>query len=546
MFIVRKCDIVKSKSKLIISISGIIIVTLALIGITYGYYQTKVTGNPTGKSIEVVTGNVAVTYTDLTENDVSEIITPGYEHIKLFTVQNTGNVEAKYSIALMDVINTFNRTQDITYTLYRNVGNNTINTTTLANYETVASGIFPTSNAVIKVDEIITTPNSYYTYALKINYVNSAENQNEDQGKTFSGKVQILATDNLDDYNPFDAGTFAYKIFDNGADVLLTSGTTVNKKYSSTTPDFSKVADGSDESNVGLFSIDDVQGTSYYFRGPVKNNYVNFAGYCWRIVRIDGDGSVRLALASSSGVCTEENLDSTSAVLRDDDKNVLYNWFDLSFEYNYDGEEVIFNDNQSLSTPKRFVDGGNIKGYIVTYDSQYGNYGEEGFSKNYTAMDSTITSKLKSEQICLGEITTKYKYGTYSNYFESYGRLAVDFSPSLECPVNSKKTTTTNVFYLTGDELVLAGAKYYNSNNNFYLIENMNGIYTDRGIFTTTFINGGIDNYGELLYLWQNGSINNSLIDATNWYPMRPVISVLDTVIYNSGNGTLESPYEIS
>ena len=42
-----------------------------------------------------------------------------------------------------------------------------------------------------------------------------------------------------------------------------------------------------------LASTEDDYGTSYYFRGAVKNNYVEFANKCWRIVRITGDGSVK-------------------------------------------------------------------------------------------------------------------------------------------------------------------------------------------------------------------------------------------------------------
>ena len=39
-----------------------------------------------------------------------------------------------------------------------------------------------------------------------------------------------------------------------------------------------------------LASAVDDYGTSYYFRGAVTNNYVEFANKCWRIVRISGDG----------------------------------------------------------------------------------------------------------------------------------------------------------------------------------------------------------------------------------------------------------------
>lgn len=46
----------------------------------------------------------------------------------------------------------------------------------------------------------------------------------------------------------------------------------------------------------GLIKSTDDDGTCYYFRGKVLNNYVSFAGMLWRIVKINGDGSVRLIL----------------------------------------------------------------------------------------------------------------------------------------------------------------------------------------------------------------------------------------------------------
>ena len=48
------------------------------------------------------------------------------------------------------------------------------------------------------------------------------------------------------------------------------------------------------KSDKGLYQGTDDYGTAYYYRGNVKNNNVYFAGYYWRIVRINGDGSIRL------------------------------------------------------------------------------------------------------------------------------------------------------------------------------------------------------------------------------------------------------------
>ena len=49
-----------------------------------------------------------------------------------------------------------------------------------------------------------------------------------------------------------------------------------------------------DKSDKGLYQETDDYGTTYYYRGNVKNNIVQFADIYWQIVRINGDGSIRL------------------------------------------------------------------------------------------------------------------------------------------------------------------------------------------------------------------------------------------------------------
>ena len=59
------------------------------------------------------------------------------------------------------------------------------------------------------------------------------------------------------------------------------------------TQEFTKIAPNDTETD-GLYMTEDDEGESYYYRGAVKNNYVSFAGFIWRIIRRNGDGSVRL------------------------------------------------------------------------------------------------------------------------------------------------------------------------------------------------------------------------------------------------------------
>ena len=47
-------------------------------------------------------------------------------------------------------------------------------------------------------------------------------------------------------------------------------------------------------SEVGLYAVDDDYGTSYIYRGDVLNNNVYFGEYYWKIIRMNGDGSIRM------------------------------------------------------------------------------------------------------------------------------------------------------------------------------------------------------------------------------------------------------------
>ena len=51
----------------------------------------------------------------------------------------------------------------------------------------------------------------------------------------------------------------------------------------------------------------DAYGDSYYYRGNVTNNYVLFAGKYWRIVRYNGDGTVRVIYDGTSAHANGES-----------------------------------------------------------------------------------------------------------------------------------------------------------------------------------------------------------------------------------------------
>ena len=82
----------------------------------------------------------------------------------------------------------------------------------------------------------------------------------------------------------------------------------------------------------GLISSKDDLGESYYFRGNVLNNNVEFANLNWKIVKINGDGSVKLVLSTLTGDLSkyyEEEYEFTKSTIYD----YLNKWFDNNLKY---------------------------------------------------------------------------------------------------------------------------------------------------------------------------------------------------------------------
>ena len=63
------------------------------------------------------------------------------------------------------------------------------------------------------------------------------------------------------------------------------------------------------DSELGLYAASDDLGTSYYYRGNVLNNYVSYGGYIWRIIRQNGNGTIRMIY---SGTSTSDTGSATS------------------------------------------------------------------------------------------------------------------------------------------------------------------------------------------------------------------------------------------
>ena len=96
-----------------------------------------------------------------------------------------------------------------------------------------------------------------------------------------------------------------------------------------------------------VFTTTDWKGTSYYFAGNPTDNWVQFAGFYWRIVRVNGDGSVRLIYngTSTTTTGTETMINSNQAF------NSSYNRSEyVGFKYTTGEQHGLTTDSTILNT----------------------------------------------------------------------------------------------------------------------------------------------------------------------------------------------------
>ena len=101
------------RQKIIVSITGIFIVLLTLVGLTYAYFLTRITGNEEEKSISVTIVNLELRYDDASEDIIINIAMPNTIAVKKFTVTNSGNAKVTdYQVYLENVVNELERNVD--------------------------------------------------------------------------------------------------------------------------------------------------------------------------------------------------------------------------------------------------------------------------------------------------------------------------------------------------------------------------------------------------------------------------------------------------
>ena len=306
-------------------------------------------------------------------------------------------------------------------------------------------------------------------------------------------------------------------------------------------PDFTKSAcdDAACESHEkGIFETTDDGGVSYYYRGSVENNYVSFAGYYWRIIRINGNGSIRLIYDGTSPHANGEI---------SEDRQVGETQFNVNNNDNmYVGYMYTNGEAHGLGTSSVIKQAND--NFYTSYLSNYANYidVDTGFCGDRSALN---------HQDGVGT-------GTVFTYTLGYLRVLTS-TPSLSCENSSdlytvsssnvgNKALTYSIGLITADEVIFAGHgggvfdgeyNYLPTSPNSYLITgNPFWTITPAGSYNTF---GGRGWYSYVLYVGSAGGIDDGVVNANGTHNLRPVINIRSDVTV-LGEGTVENPYTFS
>ena len=339
-----------------------------------------------------------------------------------------------------------------------------------------------------------------------------------------------------------------------GSSISGTMETTTNLQYvyyvvsaTSNSITYKIISSNKNTTEALLASTEDDYGTSYYFRGAVKNNYVQFANKCWRIVRVGGNGSVKLILhndntAGTANPCDPANNSASAAFAR-------YSGTTYKSAFNSS-----YNDNAYVGF-KYGTPGSS------TYEATHANTNNSTILTNletwYTNNLKTYADAIADTEWCndktnvtdttydpYGWNPNGYGYGTNVTYYGATQRLvsksnsAGGTGPSLKCNGELSKINS-KVGLITADELALAGYAYGKGNTTTYLQENATDTY-----WWSLSPNGFS---GSRAYVWDVGGSYGGFSSnfVSNTIGVRPSISLKSTTNV-TGDGTSSSPFIIN
>lgn len=291
-----------------------------------------------------------------------------------------------------------------------------------------------------------------------------------------------------------------------------------------------------DNTTGKMFSAQDDDGTSYFYAGVVNDNWVYFGGFYWRIIRFNGDGSIRMIYAGTST------------------DNVWHGNYQIG--------------NCYFSTADKLKDNNMYVGYMYTNGEVHGtsvssyakqkvdewynaNLNKNGI-KEHISLDAGFCGDRGSRTNNKSEIPNGTGgTGTINTYYAPnlrFGDSKYTFTPTLKCADSrdlytvsgaskGNKALTYPVGLITVDEIILAAG--YWDNEDSYLYANT----TYWTMSPDTFVEGS----GARVYMYNTNTTSGGWVSSVYLHQssgLRPVIN-LNPYVVLSGDGTKTNPYKI-
>ena len=352
-----------------------------------------------------------------------------------------------------------------------------------------------------------TIPKSGYTFNEERSYCTVNGEEDESITVSYDTNTQSLSVSPLT-----TKGTKCYLYFDEQR-TLLKDAILTNNEVNSGTPNFSQTA----TTDEGVYKTEDNQGTSYYFRGAVTNNYVSFAGFYWRIIRINGDGSIRIIYDGKSAHANGESSSDRQTGTRAYNSSYKQSYY-VGYTYQANAQRPSSQNSGTAST---------IKGVLDSWYST--NIAGKG-------LDDKVVS---SPGFCNDRNTASGSNWVVSGtefYYAPYERVYTTRQPSLQCS-NTNDIYTTKVGLITADEAMLAGGVGGTNNTSYYLYTGQNYWMMSPSYFFSL-------GHAYVLIVDPDGDFRTYSVNLTTG--VRPVLNLSADVTISSGDGTSSNPYVIT
>ncbi|MBE6154043.1 MAG: hypothetical protein E7163_00490 [Firmicutes bacterium] len=264
-----------------------------------------------------------------------------------------------------------------------------------------------------------------------------------------------------------------------------------------------------------IYEAEENDGNTYYFAGAPTDNYVKFAGYYWRIIRINYDGTIRMIYAGTSATASGASLSYTTSKYNDSSTIAEY----TGYKYTVN----MMHGNTESST---------IKGVLENFYTTKLASNEEYIDKNAGfCNDRSVASGAG-----VGATTSSYK--AQLRVMSSTNSNIPTFNCENENDLFTSNTASTGnreltypLGLITADEVAYAGGVYDVNNTSYYL-------YSSQYYWTMT-----PNRYESYARVFVNGAkLSNNKTETS--YGVRPVINLRADLILK-GEGTSTSPYVV-